>query len=525
MAGNPFHVLGTKVAKRIGRQKEWNRLLSLVERNHLSVVGPKYVGKSVLLMALAEHFQPGNGTFRTSLYWDLRHGTPEVDLDFFSQFASRLVAPVRAINPEYATELEGDPADSLKRIRMVFELLQEEGAAVLVCLDGCDNLLLGSNVTRNLWDNLRALAEMDSLRFVTASRRRLRDLCHSPESKTSDFWNIFGSPFALNAMSETDIGDFVQFFQSSGVEIGPGAMKELLNWSGGIPVLVAAHCLALWEPAYGEKQLSKALVDDVGKDLHLNEQDALREVWEDCSEEQRTLAARVYQHQLGDADAPNPSLVTSLVERGIIRQDGRRLLGASRVLENFLAQGAGGRSNLLAVLFGTDEGYAANAKGLLQLRFAALTNADEDLLAYLRNAIENADNPKVLIRMVRAVVERSFQMIWDRAIPDRRIPVDWSDEWKQADRDGNYINNPPEGQVQVGRLGKQCQLLNLMTDPRRTRRTVVRRSTYVLIEGLQTVGDFGQHLEGEIVPHGFGVAVCLSALQVVEQLTADLQAA
>jgi hypothetical protein len=68
MAVNPFQVLGTRVAKRIGRQKEWNRLLSLVERNHLSVVGPKYVGKSVLLMSLAEHFQPGNGAFRTSLY-------------------------------------------------------------------------------------------------------------------------------------------------------------------------------------------------------------------------------------------------------------------------------------------------------------------------------------------------------------------------------------------------------------------------------------------------------------------------
>ena len=64
-----------------------------------------------------------------------------------------------------------------------------------------------------------------------------------------------------------------------------------------------------------------------------------------------------------------------------------------------------------------------------------------------------------------------------------------------------------------------------MTDPRRTRRTAVRRSTYVLIEGLQTVGDFGQHLEGDVVPHGFGVAVCLWALQVVEQLTTDFQAA
>jgi hypothetical protein len=52
----------------------------------------------------------------------------------------------------------------------------------------------------------------------------------------------------------------------------------------------------------------------------------------------------------------------------------------------------------------------------------------KDLLAYLRNAIENVDNPKVLIRMVRAIVERSFQMVWDRVIPNRRIPADWSYE-------------------------------------------------------------------------------------------------
>jgi hypothetical protein len=301
--------------------------------------------------------------------------------------------------------------------------------------------------------------------------------------------------------------------------------QELVNWSGGIPVLVASHCLALWDAAGNDKRLSKELVDHIGMDLHLNEQDALREVWEDCSEEEHTLAARACQQQLSLTDTPNQALVASLVDRGILRLDGRRLLIASRVLENFMAQGAGGRSDLLAALFGTNEGYSANAKGLLQLRFASIPpDADEDLLAYLRNAIENSENPNVLIRMIRALMERSFQMIWNRSIPDRRIPADWTAEWKQPDRDGNYVNNPPEGQVQISRLGKQCQLLNLMTDPRRARRTTIRRSTYVLIDGLQTVGDFGQHLEGEVVPHGFGVAVCLSALQVVEQLTEDLLA-
>ena len=524
MADNPFQVLGSRVPRLIGREREWNRLLSLVERNHLSVVGPKYIGKSVLLLSLADHFIPGTGAFRTSVFWNLRHGTPDNDGEFFNQFALRLAAPIRSVNHEYAAELEKAHEDSFKKIKMVFELLAEEHLVVLVCLDGCDNLLLGSGVTRNLWDNLRALAEMDSLRFVTSSRRRLRDLCHSPDSKTSDFWNIFGNPFDLSALTETDISAFIEPFVTAGVSIGAGGPKELLNWSGGIPVLVAAHCHALWGPASETKELSKELVDKCGQDLHSAEQDAISEIWEDCSEEQRALVSRVSRRQLAEGESPSPALVASLVQRGFIRTEGRRLSIASRALGNFVAQGAGERSNILAALFGTHEGFATNAKGLLQLRFASLQPGDHDLFTYLRNAIENLDDPKVLIRMIRALVERSFEMIWERTIPDRKIPAAWSAEWKEPDRDGNYVKNPPEGAV-PGRLGRQCQLLGLMTDARRTRRTSVRRSTYVLIDGLQTVGDFGQHPEGEVVAHGFGMSVCLSALQVVEQLTTDLRPA
>src|SRR5438477_558641 len=58
--------------------------------------------------------------------------------------------------------------------------------------------------------------------------------------------------------------------------------------------------------------------------------------------------------------------------------------------------------------------------------------------------------------IVRALMEWSFH----------RIPADWTAEWKQPYRDGNYVNNPPEGQVQISRLGKQCQLLNLITASR-----------------------------------------------------------
>ncbi len=317
MLASPFQVLGTRVARRIGRDREWNRLLSLVERNHVSVLGPKYIGKSVLLLALAEHFAVNNEVFRASVYWDLRHGTPDNDVDFFAEFAKRLVGPIRAINTDYAAELTGEPSDAFKKIKMVFELLAEEGLAVLVCLDGCDNLLLGSGVTRNMWENLRALAEMTSLRLVTGSRRRLRDLCHSPESQASEFWNIFRYSLPLKALTEADIGDFAQQFVGASIPVSPGATKELFNWTGGIPVIAAAHCDTLWEQASEAKVLSKELVDKLGSELHITEQDALRDIWEDCSEEQRALAARVQQKRLPETEHPKESLVASLVDRGI----------------------------------------------------------------------------------------------------------------------------------------------------------------------------------------------------------------
>ena len=68
---------------------------------------------------------------------------------------------------------------------------ENEGTRLLVVLDGFDYALAGTGLTRNLWDRLRALAQRTSLRLVTGSRRPLRELCRTEETRTSDFWEIF----------------------------------------------------------------------------------------------------------------------------------------------------------------------------------------------------------------------------------------------------------------------------------------------------------------------------------------------
>jgi hypothetical protein len=74
---------------------------------------------------------------------------------------------------------------------LVFQELEQQKARLLVILDGFDHVLAGTGLTRNLWDQLRALGQRASLTLVTGSRRPLRELCKTEESRTSDFWEIF----------------------------------------------------------------------------------------------------------------------------------------------------------------------------------------------------------------------------------------------------------------------------------------------------------------------------------------------
>lgn len=521
MDKNPYLAPGVVIAARLGRDREWHRILSQVERNHLSIVGPRYIGKTVLLHALARHFQEGNGPFRTSFYWDLRHNTPASDEQFYAQLAEKLAASVRPIYAEYASELEAPDGATYKGILTILELLRDEGISILFCLDGWDRLLLDDGVTRNLLDNLRALAEWPTVRLATGSRRRLRELCTSRAARTSDFHNIFGNPLSLTVLGEADLESFLGPFESRGVVFGTGAKTELFNWTGGIPALLAYCCRDLWHATAEGATVTKEMVDAVGTRLHAQERDTLQDFWEDCTEEQRAFVARVYEADSFEPEASDCRLAASLTERGFLIQDGRKVRIGCRSLGNFLADGPGGTANVLHSLFGTPEAFTNNTKGLLQLRFAAMRGVDEELADYLRNAIDNVDKPHVMIRNIRALIERCFVLIWDRALPDRKIPPEWTEEWRKPDRDGNEVRNPPEGYV-PGRLGQQCRLLDLMTDARKTRRTSIRRSTYVLINGLQGVGDYGQHPEGEKITQDYGVAICLSALQLVRQLTEDL---
>ena len=103
------------------------------------------------------------------------------------------------------------------------------------------------------------------------------------------------------------------------------------------------------------------------------------------------------------------------------------------------------------------------------------------------------------------------------------LPPEWLDEWRHAG-----VKSLPEdgGKLPCG-SGLQCGVLRLITGTDRVRRQsrYVTKTTSLLVDHLQSVGSFGQHRENfpeTNVSIGFAAASILSAISLVESLTADL---
>ncbi len=521
MKNNPFQVSSPPIAAMRGRARETEKLLSHLQKevpDHISVIGPRFIGKTVLLNALGSHFAPGNKGFDACLYWDIRHNIPASDEQFMGAFAAKLKTPIDRINPDAARLLSED-GSRFEAIKIVFETLQDDGKRVLVIMDGFDGVLLSTDITRNLWDNLRSLAELASIRFVTGSRRRLRELCVSPDSRTSDFWEIFyDTPLAIGPFSQDDFGKMLELFTQAGVSFEPGVQAELLNWCGGIPIATCYVCKRLWDSLTEGQRVTAAAINDCCTGSLEDGRDYWQGIWDDCSTDERDVLFEITRAGEIAETQDSRRRAAGLIQRGILRAAEKRITFSSKLLGRF-AESAGVSSDALRRLFGNPEDFRRNAKPLAEARLAQLPPADQNLIELVTLATANLDKPHIVVNQVRGVINRALKLIWDSEVPDRRIPPDWTFHWQHAG-----LNNPPAGQISND-VGQQLRLLNLMTDDRKPAPTRIRRSTYLLLNALKGIGDFGQHLGNETPTAGFAIVNGLMLVEFVEQVTSDLNSA
>jgi hypothetical protein len=134
-------------------------------------------------------------------------------------------------------------------------------------------------------------------------------------------------------------------------------------------------------------------------------------------------------------------------------------------------------------------------------------------------------NPAAALRWIRIIANRALALIWKAELPaDRRLPDDWVNEWKLAGEQLRWLDG---GQRLPLRAGSQCNVLRLMTGTENIRPLAkfATKRTALLLDSLQSVGDFGQHREEfpqSNVSKGFAACQVLCAIELVESLARDL---
>ena len=529
MTANPYQVLGPSIPPMLGRASLVQRIeghLSKPTPDHVSVVGPKHYGKSVLLRHLADVYRAGSSGYLTTAHIDLRHDTPRSDDAFKRRFAEEVKAALRPERAQLAEYIDLNDAAIHESLGFVFEELEGESARMLVVLDGFDHALARTELTRNLWDQLRSLAQKTSLRLVTGSQRPLRELCRTEESRTSDFWEIFyDTPVRVIALDASDLDAFLQLLLDAGCTLDESARKEIANWTGGVPLLVCALLQELWEKHRGA-HLSKPDIDQTADAILKDRREILADLWDDCD-----IELRADLGTLAGGDIPFSDLSDrrrrAIEDRGFGRVSKKRLRGSCRLIQRYAEEQAPALADLTR-LFGTTIDFETHVQTFLELRLkqAATPSTDQYLHDFVSRAIEDIGrNPELAINGIRGIAERALTLIWEAELPpDKALPSDWIDGWTnkdQRDLPGNQGELPSE-------LGRQCQILRLITGSAQTLRQsiYVTKTTYLLIDHLKSVGDFGQHRRDypeTTISVGFAATVVLAAISLVENLTADLQ--
>ena len=208
MSNLPFPIAGAGVAPCVGREailRKMEREIFKPTPSHLSVIGPRYAGKTVLLHALKNRIQQEGSHYNAAILWDLGHQIPDSQESFINLFSHYLGDALKSINPDYSEHLKSLTEGRYSDLKEVVEVMDAENLRVLMIWDGFDKALSSPHLTRNLWDQMRELASLSSLRLITATRRPLRELIRSEDTASSDFWNIFDpTPVRVGVFDDDD---------------------------------------------------------------------------------------------------------------------------------------------------------------------------------------------------------------------------------------------------------------------------------------------------------------------------------
>lgn len=522
---NPFPLFQPD-APMLGRKELFAQLCNELTKPtpaHLSLVGARYHGKSVILHALAKAMEKSE-TYHRVIYWDLGHSTPQSDAEFLENLSTRIAKAISDSHPDLAEYLREEDS-AFDDLHEVMVSLASQGHRILLIWDGFDRPLRQGRLTRNLWDNLLELCRTESFRVVTASRRKLQELIRDEQSVTSELWQVFRVE-KLGCLTAADIDHFASNLPDHTFQ--PGALKEVMNWTGGLPILVA------WLFARVAAQISSGTITN----QQINEAASTDEdgigiidtIWNDCPAPAKDLYRQLAEsgpQKAGELPKPEKAALQDL---GLARQDGQMLLHTCRLMEKHVG-GTDPEFGALARMFGNWDGYAGNIRGILERRISHIARFDESLFHMVERAIEDIPaHPNTCLNSLTHIEDLALDLIWKRELGENRIlQAGVVSYWTQSPRDRNRhvaeMMRTDNWEV-PGDRGPQLALLQLLTgshqDFTQPKAKFASKDTYVLLNAIHSFRNRSQHASGQAIHLGVAVSAIMLCVELLGCLQREL---
>ncbi len=509
----------------LGRKRMFDKVCGMITKptpDNVSIVGPKLYGKTVLLQQIYKFFSKRNESYIGSVYIDLKHDTPQTDLEFIKVMAKGIRSSIQDLKPDLAKELFDTDDDSLFDIlKLVLEHFAGDKERMLVVFDGFDPLPIGSTISPNLLDQLRTLVELPSLTLVVGSRLRLRELCKTEATRGSDFWRNFAGPVEVGCFDESDMDDILSPLVKRSVTVEKGAKTELMNWTGGIPVLLTQVLGNLYDQVKDSITVSNTHVNDICINLKSEVNDFVADIWSDCGTDTQSLISDATAGELLESAISTPQRrELELKGIGIVEQG--KVVIKSRFVSEYASEMTGGLHDM-ARLFSQEKDFNVNIKKLLEIRLSHIPHIDDQLFKDIQLAIRDlTEDHRRVLDASRSIVESTLNVILkaEGLDPAGVVPAAWKESWQRYKNNTVAAGDEP---VPSDR-GLQCRLVRFITgrsdNPRVAHK--ISRQTSVLLDQISAYGNYVNHLDGETVRFGTAYGMCFTAIELMASLAADV---
>ncbi|MDM8531415.1 AAA family ATPase [Anaerolineales bacterium HSG25] len=231
--GNPI----TTPSRFIGRRDELHQIITRLRSEAFestSIVGQRRIGKTSLLKMVT---QESIGEQVYHVFVDLQlFQADNTSADFWDEVLYELVDTLAETEHRATVEkFRADGKTDTRHLKRLFRQFDRAGVFIVLLLDEFDLITSNTNFSPDFFYGMRYLAIHHNLALITSSYADLSDLSHSPEIRSSPFFNIFATVH-VGAFKPTEVDDlFGRYMEGTGIEFRHKERTFLTSIAGRFP--------------------------------------------------------------------------------------------------------------------------------------------------------------------------------------------------------------------------------------------------------------------------------------------------